>query len=64
MFLAKKRAVFLLIAIPTIYVEVNKVTYKNRVMNYLVAEKGYHKEEIKGVGGKGEQIEIIPDLEK
>lgn len=41
----------LFIAIPTIYVEANKMIYKNRVMEYLVAEKGYNKEEIKEIKG-------------
>jgi hypothetical protein len=36
---------------PFIYVQANKVIYKNKVTNYLIEEKGYKKEEIKSVEG-------------
>jgi hypothetical protein len=36
---------------PFIYVQVNKVVYKNKVMKYLIEEKGYQQEEIKSVEG-------------
>ncbi|WP_233143882.1 DUF3139 domain-containing protein [Lottiidibacillus patelloidae] len=40
-----------LILTPFIYVEGNKFIYKNKVMNYLVEEKGYKEKEIQLVEG-------------
>jgi hypothetical protein len=36
---------------PFIYVQVNKVVYKNKVMDYLIQDKGYQQEEILSVEG-------------
>jgi len=50
-----KKFLLVLIALifitPFIYIEINKLIYKNRVMDYLVDEKGYNKEEIKEIKG-------------
>lgn len=36
---------------PIIYVQINKIIYKHRVMNYLIKEEGYEKEHIQSVKG-------------
>ncbi|WP_088033247.1 DUF3139 domain-containing protein [Evansella clarkii] len=40
-----------LILTPFLYVEVNKAIYKHRVMDYLIEEKDYEKDEIQSVKG-------------
>lgn len=40
-----------LIITPFIYVQINKMLYENRVVNYLIEVKGYKEEEIKSVEG-------------
>jgi len=40
-----------LIATPFIYVEVNKSIYAERVIRYLMEEKGFEKDEIRSVTG-------------
>ncbi len=42
---------------PLIYVETNKIIYKNKVITYLIEAKGYKKEEIKFVqSGWGNEL--------
>ncbi|WP_442600702.1 DUF3139 domain-containing protein [Paenibacillus sp. KN14-4R] len=44
----------ILVLTPIIYVQANKIIYANRVLNYLIEEKKYSKEEIsvRGIWGK------------
>lgn len=43
--------VLIIIISREIYLEVNKITYKHRVMDYLVEEKGYKEDEIAHIEG-------------
>lgn len=40
-----------ILVIPIIYVQSNKIIYANKVSQYLIEEKGYKKEEIKTIEG-------------
>ena len=40
-----------ILVIPIIYVQSNKIIYANKASQYLIEEKGYKKEEIKTIEG-------------
>lgn len=40
-----------IIILPILYVQINKIVYANRVSDYLIEEKDYKKEEIKSIEG-------------
>ena len=46
----------IIIILPILNVQINKISYANRVADYLIEEKGYKEEEIKSIdGGMGKE---------
>ncbi|MBO8173318.1 MAG: DUF3139 domain-containing protein [Bacillaceae bacterium] len=42
----------LLVLVPFLYIQINKIVYEKRVTDYLIEEKGYRGEDIQSVTGK------------
>ncbi|MDI2588728.1 DUF3139 domain-containing protein [Psychrobacillus sp. NEAU-3TGS] len=45
-------AIIGIVIVPIVTIQANKHTYKKRVANYLIEEKGYEKENIESIEGK------------